>query len=249
MAKRKRAVRGQGNRRVDRRVQKVRCPKCGLKVPEGELEGHLKGVHGSLLAIFSEHRRNLAFLTAVVAMLVVVAYVMSTTPSEEEDPLPSPPSNWLDSYTPEHKVGTLKNDWWTVYPNINPTSGSPVDHPSWVEDALNDGPLIILDHSEDCAPCVAQTRDIEALMRDYQGQITYFDILADGSDQRAYDAFDAYDPNGDPPYIPLTVIVTRVKDVDGTRIVWHSSEGATGKDWIEGYVKDSIYHFHKSQGQ
>ena len=250
MAKRKQARMGRGHRRVDGRVHRVRCPKCGLKVPEGELEGHLKEVHGSLSAIFSEHRRNLAILTAVVAMLLVVAYVMSTAPSEEEeDPRPPPPSNWLDSYTPEHRVGTLKNDWWTAYPDINPASGSPVDHPSWVEDALNDGPLIILDHSEGCAPCVAQTGDIEAVMRNFQGDIVYLDILADGSDQRAYDAFDAYDPNGDPQYIPLTVIVTRIKDEDGTRIVWHSNEGATGQDWIEGYVKDAIYYFHMSRGQ
>lgn len=249
MVKRKQARRGRGPSTVKRRVHNVRCPKCGLKVPRGELNGHIKDAHGSLPAVLSGHGRNLAILTIVIAMLAVIAYAMSIAPSEEEEQLPPPPSNWLDSYKPEHKVGALKNDWWTAYPDINPAPGSPVDHPSWVEDILDDGPLIILDHSEGCAPCVAQTRDIEAVMKNFQGQITYLDILADGSDQRAYDAFDTYDPNGDPQYIPLTVIVSRVKDGDGTRIIWHSNEGATGQDWIEGYVRDAIYYYNESQEQ
>lgn len=233
---------------MDRRVPKRRCPKCGLKVPEDELEGHLKDVHGTLSAVLSKHWRGLAVLAAVVAIIVAIALAMSMVPPEKEENPPPPPSNWLDSYEPAHNVGTLKNDWWTAYPDINPASGSPVDHPAWVEDALDDGPLIILDHSEGCAPCVAQTRDIEAVMRNYQGHIAYLDILADGSDQRAYDAFDAYDPNGDPSYIPLTVIVTRVRDGGGTKVVWHSTEGATGQDWIEGYVRDAIFYYQKSQG-
>ena len=248
MAKRKHGRKGRGHRQADRNVLRVKCPKCGLKVAEGDLMGHLKEVHGSLWSTFSEHRRSLTILMALVTMLVVVAYAMNITNLEKVNQPTPLPSNWLDSYTPEHRVGTLKNDWWTAYPDINPASGSPVDHPSWVEDALNDGPLIILDHSEGCAPCVAQTGDIEAVMRNFQGDIVYLDILADGSDQRAYDAFDAYDPNGDPQYIPLTVIVTRIEDEDGTRIVWHSNEGATGQDWIEGYVKDAIYYFHMSRG-
>ena len=248
MAKRKRTHRGRGLRKDEGSVHKVRCPKCGLKVPGDELEGHLKDVHGSLSATLSERRRDLAILATLVAILVLVAYVMMTTPSEDEDPPPPPPSNWLDSYKPEHKTGSSKNDWWTAYPGINPASGSPVDHPSWVKDILDNGPLIILDHSEDCAPCVAQTGDIEAIMKNYQGQITYLDLLSSGDDPRAFEAFDAYDPNGDPPYIPLTIIITRVKDGSGTRIVWHSTEGATGQDWIEGYVKDAIYYYDKSQG-
>jgi len=231
-----------------RRARKVRCPKCGLKVPEDGLEAHIKDVHRSLSAFLSGHRRDLAILAAVVVMFVVVALVMSMDDDGAGEDPPPPPSNWLDAYEPAHRVGTLKNDWWTAYPDIHPAPGSPVDHPSWVGDALDDGPLIILDHSEGCAPCVAQTRDIEAVMREYQGQITYLDILAGGSDQRASDAFDAYDPNGDPPYIPLTVIVTRVRDGDGTRDVWHLTEGATGQDWIEGYVRDAIYYFRESQG-
>ena len=248
MVKRRHGRKGQGHHRVDRNVHRVKCPKCDLKVPEDELEGHLRGAHGSLWSTFSEHRRNLTILTALVAMFVVVAYAISVTHPEKLNQPPPLPSHWLDSYAPEHRVGAVKDDWWTAYPDINPASGSPVYHPSWVEDALDDGPLIILDHSEGCAPCVAQTRDIEAVMKGYQGQITYLDILADGSDQRAYDAFDAYDPNGDPQYIPLTVIVTRIRDGSGTRTVWHSTEGATGQDWIEGYVKDAAYYYRESQG-
>jgi hypothetical protein len=247
MAKRKQARTGRGGRRVKERVQKVSCPKCGRKVPEDELEAHQKDVHGSFLTVLSEHRRELAILSTLVVIIVVVTLAMSMDDDGEEEGPPPPPPNWQDTYEPVHEVGMLKNDWWTVYPDINPASGSPVDHPTWVGDALDDGPLIILDHSEGCVPCVEQTRDIEAVMEAYQGQITYLDILADGSDQRAYEAFDAYDPNGDPQYIPLTVIVTYVNDGSGKRVVWHSTEGATGKAWIEGYVRDAIYYYQESQ--
>ncbi len=248
MAKRRRGRGEGGHSGSGGRARKVRCPKCGLKVPEDKLEGHLMEVHGPLSAILSEQRSELAIPVTVVAIIVVFALMMSMdTPEGEENP-PPPTSNWLDSYKPEHKTGSSKNDWWTAYPDINPAPGSPVDHPSWVEDVLDDGPLIILDHSEGCAPCVAQTGDIEAVMKYYQGQITYLDLLSGGDDQRAFDAFDAYDPNGDPPYIPLTIVITRVKDESGTRIVWHSTEGATGQDWIVGYIQDAIYYFQESQG-
>lgn len=248
MAKRRPTNRERGRRKIESRAHSIICPKCGQKVPDAELEWHLSEVHGSLSVFLSERKRDLVILMAIVAILVIVAYIMTTMPFEDENPPSSPSSNWLDSYKPEHKTGSSENDWWTAYPDINPAPGSPVDHPSWVEDILDDGPLIILDHSEGCAPCVAQTGDIEAIKKNYQGQITYLDLLSSGDDPRAFEAFNAYDPNGDPPYIPLTIIITRVKDGSGTRIVWHSTEGATGQDWIEGYVKDAIYYYDESQG-
>ncbi len=131
---------------------------------------------------------------------------------------------------------------------MSPDAGTPVEHPSWVVERLTSGPVIILDHSTGCAPCEAQTRDIDAVLARYPGQVTYLDVLADGSDQRAYDAFEAYDVNGGQHYIPLTVIVTRVADGSSSRIVWHSTEGATGAEWLDLYIRDAIYYHSKSPG-
>ena len=228
------------------RMNKVRCPKCRARLNEDELDDHLRAVHGSLTAKIAENKRLLAYLVFLATVLTVAYFMISAGSPEEEAPLPPPPVNWLETYEPAHTVGSLKDDWWTTYPDIHPESGAPVTHLDWVMDKLEDGPVIILDHSVGCAPCVQQTGDINAVLSAFPGQISYYDLLADGSDKRAYDVFDVYDANGDPPYIPLTVIITRVKDGDSTKIVWHSTEGATGMDWIEGYVKDAIYYHSKS---
>ena len=241
MAKRRRM----GRSRPEGKAPKVRCPKCNEEVAENELDGHLRGSHGFLSVILSQKRRDLAILSAVVAIVVVFALLVYMSPTTEET-RPPPSTNWLDDYQPEHAIGSGRNDWWVVYPEVNPNPGQTVTHPTWVMDALQDGPLIILDHSEGCAPCVQQTADFKAVLKDYHGQITYIDLLADGNDQRAYDAFDAYDANGDPPYIPLTIVVTQVNEGDGTKIIWQSTEGATGQDWLHGYVQDAIYYYEKN---
>jgi len=242
MAKRRKG----GTSRTDKRAGTIRCPKCGVKVARNELDDHDKRSHGPLSAFMSGHRRDLAILSTVVVVLAIVAAVVHFTPDTEEAPPPPLPPGWPDGYQPVHSIGDLKNDWWEDYPAINPDPGGSVSHPAWVTDALRDGPVIILDHSEGCAPCVQQTADVTAVLADYQGRITFIDLLADGSDQRAYDAFDAYDANGDPPYIPLTIIVTRLDGGDGTRIIWHSAEGATGKDWLHDYIKDAVHYYNTS---
>jgi hypothetical protein len=174
--------------------------------------------------------------------VAVTAYFLATLPRDDEGtPQPSN-GDWLASYSPAQGLGTAEADWWTVQPEMSPSSGLDVVHPAWVTDLLDDGPLIILTHSQGCAPCIEQGNDVKAVMDVHGTRITYLDLLTGGSDQRANDTFDAYDANGDPHYIPLTIVLTKAMTPDGTKIVWHATEGATGAQWIESYVKDAIYY-------
>ena len=67
------------------------------------------------------------------------------------------------------------------------------------------------------------------------------------ADARAAEAFQVYDPNGSPNYIPLTIIVTLVEDSGGNvRIGWHGNEGATGSQWLMKYVQDAIYYYQEN---
>jgi hypothetical protein len=44
--------------------------------------------------------------------------------------------------------------------------------------------------------------------------------------------------------VPLTVIVTLAYDSEGELVpAWHSTDAATGDDWISNYVKDAISQF------
>jgi len=82
-----------------------------------------------------------------LALLVVVtlAILTITNAALSED---------LNNYSPAHTLGSGDNDWWAAYPDQNENSGSNVDHPSWIEDALKEKPVLILVHSSDCIPCL-----------------------------------------------------------------------------------------------
>jgi len=61
-------------------------------------------------------------------------------------------------FTTEGSSGMLRSlgngvdTFWTSYPMGHPQSGSVVAHPQWVLDALQNGPVMILDHSTNCQP-------------------------------------------------------------------------------------------------
>lgn len=185
---------------------------------------------------------DLALIVIAVLAVAVTAYFLATLPHDDGGAPPPPNGDWLATYSPAQGLGTAEDDWWTVQPELSPSSGSDVVHPAWVTDLLDDGPLIILTHSQGCAPCIDQGNDVKAVMDVHGTRITYLDLLTGGSDKRANDTFDAYDANGDPHYIPLTIVLTKAVTPEGTKIVWHATEGATGAQWIESYVKDAIYY-------
>lgn len=146
-------------------------------------------------------------------------------------------------YTITHSIGTGSDEFWTVYPAGHPKSGQSVSHPPWVKNKLEDGPVIILAHSTNCQPCIVQQADLEAVLPDYQNQIEYVDIVTDGSDDRAWDVYNVYYPQGGQWYIPLTVIISRTYVQGEQEIIWHSRVSTTGEAWLRTYIKDAIAYY------
>jgi len=144
----------------------------------------------------------------------------------------------------EHGVGSGADDFWINYPSDHPQSGQSVSHPQWILGALENKPVVILAHSEGCYPCIQQQGAMQTVLEEYGDQVTYFDLLTDGSDVRAWDVYNGYYPLAGSWYIPLTVILTNVEDNEGsTHVGWHSTVGATGAEWITGYVEDAINYY------
>lgn len=150
----------------------------------------------------------------------------------------------------EYSVGSGSDDWWTVYSNQHPGAGSEVDHPSWVLDLLEDGPILILDHSTNCEACIKQEEAANAVLEEVgEDSIAFENLIADPENERANALFEIYDPNAGTWYIPLTVIITLVEDEDGNVVVgWHSGEGDTGEDWLLSYVEDAIEYHEENVG-
>jgi hypothetical protein len=140
----------------------------------------------------------------------------------------------------EYPVGSGNGDWWTTYPDQSSGAGGDVNHPSWVLDVLQEKPVLIYVHKS-CDYCQPQTDAVKNITGEFGGQITYFEISAEGTDSRSEEALQAYDPNGGTMYVPLTVIVTLAPNSEGeVAPVWHSTDVVTGDDWIRNYVKDAI---------
>jgi hypothetical protein len=146
----------------------------------------------------------------------------------------------------EYSIGSGPDDWWTVYPDQHPNASSVVAHPQWILDSLEEKPVLILDHSTGkCKACVDQESYVDAVLEDYGDDVTYENLISGGSDLKAEELFNIYDPNGGKSYIPLTVILTLVQDSDGNVVVgWHSMEDAAGgEEMVRSYVEDAIdYH-------
>jgi len=143
----------------------------------------------------------------------------------------------------QYSVGSGNDDWWTTYSSQSPGSGSEVNHPSWVLDALGSKPVVIYIH-KGCDYCKPQTDAMAEVVKEYGDKFTYYDIPGDGSDTRAGPALQEYDPTGGVTYVPMTIIVTLAPDSNGkVQPIWHSTEEVTGKAWIEDYVNDAISYY------
>jgi hypothetical protein len=184
--------------------------------------------------------RNFALLVlAAMSALSMTAFVTADTALCQD---------W-NSYSPAHAVGSGDDDWWTTYPDQNENSGSAAKHPDWVLSALKKKPVLILIHSSNCVPCLAQTPRIKAAVGSYSGDIDYYDILGEGSSlQQAIDILEVYDPfGGGKPVVPTTIFITLVKGPDGkVDVAWHSEIDAMSPEKIDAYVKDSIYYYKQN---
>jgi hypothetical protein len=146
----------------------------------------------------------------------------------------------------EYPVGSGNDDWWTAYPDQSPIAGGDVNHPSWVLDALRSKPVIIYVHKS-CSYCAPQTLAVQNITDEFNGQITFFEIGAEGNDSRSEEALQAYDPNGGKAYVPLTVVVTLAMNSEGEMVpVWHSIDEVTGDGWVKKYVEDAIVEYEEN---
>lgn len=155
-------------------------------------------------------------------------------------------SSWIENYTPVHSVGTGTNDFWIVYPEINPKSGTSVSHLDWVLDSLDEGCVLFVVHRTGCVGCQAQADRVIDFADQYQGQVAFYDLdIASGGliEQQAYNAY-VYDPDGEPGYIALTGIITLLEDNGNLTYGWHSWEGNVADDEMENWIKDGIYYYH-----
>jgi|WetSurMetagenome_2_1015567.scaffolds.fasta_scaffold64835_2 hypothetical protein len=145
----------------------------------------------------------------------------------------------------ESSVGSGNDDWWTAYPDQSSGAGGDVNHPSWVLDALRSKPVLIYVHKS-CSYCAPQTLAVKNITDEFNGQITFFDIGADGSDARSEEALQVYDPNGGKMYVPLTVLLTLAPNSEGEVVpVWHSTDEVTGDAWIKKYVEGALSQYNE----
>lgn len=153
-----------------------------------------------------------------------------------------------DSYVPDHIVGSGSADWWTAYPDQHENASGVVKHPGWVLDDLQNKPIMILVHSSNCVPCLAQMPRIQSAVDRFGEDLTYYDVLAEGSGyEKAIEILDVYDPDGGGMYVPTTIFITLATGPDGSvDVAWHSVADAMNQEEIDSYVKDGIYYYKKN---
>jgi len=146
-----------------------------------------------------------------------------------------------------HGVGTGEKQFWTTYPASHPRSGQPVCHPQWVMDALDGGVVMILSHSELCIPCKHMVVFCNDTYKDHSGSMSYFNLLHGTDEPQASDTLSIYDPNPEPNYVPLTVVLTKVAGADGNiAIAWHSWEGEVAESTLDSWVHQAIKYYQDS---
>lgn len=175
---------------------------------------------------------------ALLALTAMAIFATATNALSED---------W-NSYSPAQVIGTGDADWWTTYPDQHENSGSDVEHPSWILDALKEKPLLILIHSSNCVPCLTHTPRIQAAVASFGEDLAYYDVLGEGSSLgKAIGILDVYDPIGGKPYVPTTIFITLAKGPDGTvDVAWHSKSDAMSQEEIDSCVKDAIYYYKQN---
>ncbi len=126
-------------------------------------------------------------------------------------------------------IGSGDNVFWSAFTN----------HPSWATADVLSKPVLILTHTEGCAPCETMIVTCSDLSETYSGQITYYDLLSGTDEPQATECFAAYDTMP-PSYVPLTTILTKGPD---NQIIWHSWEGIVEKAVLSSWIEDALsYH-------
>jgi len=103
-------------------------------------------------------------------------------------------------FVPIHQLGSADGSWWSGYPTQHPRTGDPVNHTDWILDALQDGPVLVLNTMKWCKACDRQKADLEVALAGQGPDFTYFELWADEEDdeERFDEVYDVYDPDRDP---------------------------------------------------
>jgi len=146
----------------------------------------------------------------------------------------------------EYPVGPGDDDWWTTYPDRSTRAGEDVNHPSWVIEALQEKPVMIYVNNS-CEYCEPQRNAVQSISNEFGVEIAFFD-LNEGSDARADQVLQAYEPNSvskeSPDHNALIVIVSLASNSDGEVVpVWHSSDQIIGDSWIRSYAEDALIQY------
>lgn len=148
--------------------------------------------------------------------------------------------------TERRDVGNGVDDFWIEYPATHPSSGSAVQHPQWVLSALEGGVVMILDHSEGCAPCITQGSICQSISS-ANPDISYIDLSSGTDEPEASEAFAAYDPNGGIHYVPLTIVITWMPSpTGGVAIGWHSWEGVIDITSLSSWIADAKSYYQEN---
>jgi len=177
------------------------------------------------------------FLTILITSLLAISLFCAFALAEEED-----------DNGPEHSLGSGDSDWWPTYPDKNIDSGSAVNHPDWVIEALEDRPLLILIHQNNCLPCVTHVPRINDAIKIHNDDIRFYSILAEGDGiLKAMEVLDIYSPTGKKQYVPTTIFLTLIENEDGeVEVGWHSEIDIMSTDDINSYADDSIYYHQQN---
>jgi len=176
--------------------------------------------------------KEIIFTVAVVSIVFVLLVVAGSFQRAAEKP---------------DGIGTGEKQFWTTYPASHIRSGQPACHPQWVMDALDGGVVMILSHSELCIPCKNMVMYCDNIYDDHAGSMSYFDLLHGTDEPRASDALSIYDPNPEPNYVPLTIVLTKVMDANGSAVVaWHSWEGEVVQSTLDSWVHQAIKYYQDS---
>ena len=194
--------------------------------------------------------KTLILIIAILLPFSIISQrdILQNKDDDQKEEL-SDDTHWLDNYEPKYGLGPIQYNWWITYYHGHPESGSHVNHTDWVIKSLKNNSVVVLIHGTTCHGCEETKKNMQNCLEIYGSNFTYFDLNADGEDNKTDEAFNAYDPNGGKNSIPLTVIITLVTDENNeTRIAWHSAEGERSKEWIESYMQDSIYYYRNNRG-
>ncbi len=141
-----------------------------------------------------------------------------------------------------HGMGSDADDFWSRNPSDHTLPGNYVPHPSWASTDVAFKPVLIFTHSEGCNPCIEQTAICESVYASYSDEIEYYDIISGTDEPEASEAFAAYDPDGEPHYVPMTTVLTRGPD---NTIIWHSWEGVVSEPVLSEWIDDALSYHEK----